>query len=108
MDDEPKTAAEMKEIRLNRKLAPGCRSIKAMADIAASDIAIRKRTANLRAIDWRKKPPTATSRPNPKPNPKEENELDDKRRPQRADARFNKARAQPTTPIAAKPNATPR
>jgi hypothetical protein len=50
MDDEPKTAAEMKEIRLNRKLAQDAEGIKAMADIAAADIAIRKRTANLRAI----------------------------------------------------------
>ena len=49
MDDEPKTAAEMKEIRLNRKLAQDAEGIKAMADIAAADIAIRKRTANLRA-----------------------------------------------------------
>jgi hypothetical protein len=50
MDDEPKTAAEMKEIRLNRKIAQDAEGIKAMADIAAADIAIRKRTANLRAI----------------------------------------------------------
>jgi hypothetical protein len=50
MDDEPKTAAEMKEIRLNRKLAQDAEGIKAMADIAAADIAIRKRTANLREI----------------------------------------------------------
>ena len=50
MDDEPKTAAEMKQIRLDRKLAQDAEGIKAMADIAAADIAIRKRTANLRAI----------------------------------------------------------
>ena len=50
MNDEPKSAAEMKEIRLNRKLAQDAEGIKAMADIAAADIAIRKRTANLRAI----------------------------------------------------------
>jgi hypothetical protein len=50
MDTEPKTAAELKEIRLNRKLAQEAEGIKAMADIAAADIAIRKRTANLRAI----------------------------------------------------------
>ena len=42
MDDEPKTAAEMKEIRLNRKLAQDAEGIKAMADIAAADIAISK------------------------------------------------------------------
>ena len=49
-DDEPKSAAELKEIRINRKLAQDAEGIKAMADIAAADIAIRKRTANLRAI----------------------------------------------------------
>ena len=49
MDDEPKSAAEMKEIRLNRKIAQDAEGIKAMADIAAADIAIRKRTAELRA-----------------------------------------------------------
>ena len=48
MDDEPKSAAEMKEIRLNRKIAQDAEGIKAMADIAAADIAIRKRTAELR------------------------------------------------------------
>jgi len=50
MDDEPKSPAEMKEIRLNRKIAQDAEGIKAMADIAAADIAIRKRTENLRAI----------------------------------------------------------
>ena len=50
MDDEPKTAAELKEIRLNRKAAQDAEGIKAMADIAAADIAIRKRTEQLRAL----------------------------------------------------------
>jgi hypothetical protein len=50
MQDEPKSAAELKEIRLNRKLAQDAEGIKAMADIAAADIAIRKRTAALRAM----------------------------------------------------------
>jgi hypothetical protein len=50
MNDEPKSAAELKEIRINRKLAQDAEGIKAMADIAAADVAIRKRTANLRAI----------------------------------------------------------
>jgi hypothetical protein len=49
-DDEPKSAAELKEIRLNRKLAQDAEGLKAMAEIAAADIAIRKRTANLRAM----------------------------------------------------------
>jgi hypothetical protein len=48
-EPEPKTPAEMKEIRLNRKLAQETEGIKAMADIAAADIAIRKRTETLRA-----------------------------------------------------------
>jgi hypothetical protein len=50
MNDEPKSAAELKEIRLNRKLAQDAEGIKAMADIAAADVAIRKRTADLRAL----------------------------------------------------------
>ena len=50
MKDEPKTAAELREIRRNRKLAQSAEGLKAMADIAAADIAIRKRTANLRAM----------------------------------------------------------
>jgi hypothetical protein len=48
MNDEPKSAAELKEIRLNRKRTQDAEGIKAMADIAAADIAIRKRTAKLR------------------------------------------------------------
>jgi hypothetical protein len=50
MDDEPKSAAELKEIRQSRKLAQEAEGIKAMADIAAADLAIRKRTADLRAM----------------------------------------------------------
>jgi hypothetical protein len=50
MSDEPKSAAELKEIRLNRKRTQDAEGIKAMADIAAADIAIRKRTADLRAM----------------------------------------------------------
>ena len=48
-EDEPKSPAELKEIRLNRKIAQDAEGIKAMADIAAADVAIRKLTANLRA-----------------------------------------------------------
>src|SRR3981189_3885802 len=48
-EPEPKSAAELREIRVNRKLAQDAEGLKAMADIAAADIAIRKRTANLRA-----------------------------------------------------------
>jgi len=66
MDDEPKTAAEMKEIRLNRKIAQDAEGIKAMADIAAADIAIRKRTADLREQRLARE---AAARDNP-PEPK--------------------------------------
>jgi hypothetical protein len=69
MIDESKTAAELKEIRRKRKLAQDAEGIKAMADIKAADIAIRKRTANLRAIRLAKeaadraKPPLPDARP---------------------------------------------
>ena len=74
MDDEPKSAAELKELRLSRKIAQQAEGIKAMADIAAADIAIRKRTADLRALRLAKeaaerdKPaePTVKARPKKK------------------------------------------
>jgi hypothetical protein len=72
MSDEPKSAAELKEIRLNRKLAQDAEGIKAMADIAAADLAIRKRTANLRAMRLAKeaadrdKPAKAKAKPRKK------------------------------------------
>ncbi len=72
MDDEPKTAAEMKEIRLNRKLAQDAEGIKAMADVVAADIAIRQRTANLRQMRLAKeaaeleKPAEAKAKPKKK------------------------------------------
>ena len=50
MDEEPKSAAELKEIRLNRRAAQDAEGIKAMAEIAAADVAIRKRTETLRAM----------------------------------------------------------
>jgi hypothetical protein len=50
MNDETKSAAELKAIRLNRKIAQDADGIKAMAEIAAADVAIRKRTAQLRAL----------------------------------------------------------
>ena len=61
-----KRATELKEIRLRRKLAQEAEGIKAMADIAAADIAIRKRTADLRALRLAKE---AADRENP-PEPK--------------------------------------
>jgi hypothetical protein len=62
MDDEPKSAAELKEIRLSRKRAQEIEGIKAMAEIAAADIAIRKRTEQLRALRLAKE---AADRANP-------------------------------------------
>jgi hypothetical protein len=62
MDDEPKSAAELKEIRLNRKRAQEVEGIKAMAEIAAAGIAIRKRTEKLRALRLAKE---AADRENP-------------------------------------------
>jgi hypothetical protein len=66
MNDEPKSAAELKAIRLNRKLAQEADGIKAMQDIAAADIAIRKRTANLRAIRLAKEAADRARPPEPK------------------------------------------
>jgi len=57
MNDETKSPAEMKQIRLNRKLAQEVEGAKAMADIA-----IRKRTAALREMRLAKE---AADRDNP-------------------------------------------
>jgi hypothetical protein len=65
-EDEPKSPAELKEIRLNRKIAQDAEGIKAMADIAAADVAIRKLTADLRAARLERE---AAERDNP-PEPK--------------------------------------
>ena len=73
MNDEPKSAAELKEIRLKRKLAQDAEGVQAMADIAAADIAIRKRMANLRAMRLAKeaadraKPPESKTKKKKKP-----------------------------------------
>ena len=72
MNDEPKSAAELKEIRLQRKLAQDAEGVKAMAEIAAADVAIRKRTAHLRAMRLAKeaadrdKPTEPRAKPRPK------------------------------------------
>ncbi|HMI12070.1 MAG TPA: transcriptional regulator, partial [Bradyrhizobium sp.] len=49
-----------------RKLAQDAEGIKAMADIAAADIAIRKRTENLRAIRLAKEAADRDRPPEPK------------------------------------------
>ena len=65
-DDEPKSAAELKEIRLSRKAAQDAEGIKAMADIAAADLAIRKRTADLRAERLAREAAELANPPEPK------------------------------------------
>jgi hypothetical protein len=70
MDDEPKSPAELKEIRLNRKIAQDAEGIKAMADIAAADVAIRKRTADLRAQRLAREAADLANPPEPKAKPK--------------------------------------
>jgi hypothetical protein len=66
MNDEPKSAAELKEIRLNRKRAQEIEGVKAMAEIAAADIAIRQRTARLRALRLAKEASDRQNQPEPK------------------------------------------
>jgi hypothetical protein len=70
MNDEPMSAAELKEIRLNRKRTQEVEGIKAMADIAAADIAIRKRTEKLRALRLAKEAADRENPPEPKAKPK--------------------------------------
>ncbi len=69
-DDEPKSPAELKEIRLNRKIAQEAEGIKAMAEIAAADVAIRKRTADLRAQRLAREAAERDNPPAPKAKPK--------------------------------------
>ena len=69
MVDSSKSAAELKEIRRKRKLAQDAEGIQAMADIRAADIAIRKRTANLRAIRLAKEAADRAKTPLPKLKP---------------------------------------
>jgi hypothetical protein len=66
MNDEPKSPAEMKELRLHRKRTQEVEGIKAMADIAAADIAIRKRTETLRALRLAKEADDLANPPPPK------------------------------------------
>ena len=75
MNDEPKSPAEMKEIRLNRKRTQEVEGIKAMAEIAAADIAIRQRTEKLRALRLAKEAGTVTIRRNRRSSPKRKPEL---------------------------------
>ena len=66
MNDEPKSAAEMKELRLNRKRTQEVEGIKAMAEIAAADVAIRKRTEALRALRLAREAEELANPPAPK------------------------------------------
>ena len=70
MDDEPKSAAELKEIRLKRKRDQEVEGIKAMAEIAAADIAIRKRTEKLRALRLAREAEDLANPPEAKPKAK--------------------------------------
>ena len=70
MNDEPKSPAEMKELRLHRKRSQEVEGIKAMAEIAAADIAIRKRTEKLRALRLAKEAADLANPPEPKTKPK--------------------------------------
>jgi hypothetical protein len=65
-EDEPKSPAEMKEIRLHRKRTQEVEGIKAMAEIAAADVAIRKRTETLRALRLAKEAEDLANPPEPK------------------------------------------
>ena len=66
MDEEPKSPAELKEIRLNRRRAQEVEGVKAMAEIAAADVAIRKRTETLRALRLAKEAEDLANPPEPK------------------------------------------
>jgi hypothetical protein len=70
MNDEPKSAAEMKELRLHRKRTQEVEGIKAMAEIAAADVAIRKRTETLRALRLAKEAADRENPPEPMPKTK--------------------------------------
>lgn len=66
-DQDQKTPAELKEIRLARKAAQQSEGVKAMAEIAAADIAIRKRTEELRAMRLAKEAEERDRPADPKP-----------------------------------------
>jgi hypothetical protein len=70
MESEPKTAAELKELRIKRRQEQEIEGVKAMADIAAADIAIRKRTAKLRALRLAKEAADLAAPAPPKPRKK--------------------------------------
>ena len=86
MNDEPKSAAEMKELRLNRKRTQEVEGIKAMAEIAAADVAIRKRTEMLRALRLAREAEELANPPPPKVKAKA-----------KAKTAVNKTAAKPTT-----------
>lgn len=70
MESEPKTAAELKELRIKRRQEQEIEGVKAMAEIAAADIAIRKRTAKLRELRLAKEAADQTTAAPPKPKKK--------------------------------------
>lgn len=66
-ESEQKSPAELKEIRLARKAAQEAEGVKAMADIAAADVAIRKRTEELRAMRLAREAEELANPAEPKP-----------------------------------------
>jgi hypothetical protein len=66
-EQEQKSPAELKEIRLARKAAQEAEGVKAMAEIAAADVAIRKRTEELRAMRLAKEAEVLANPVEPKP-----------------------------------------
>jgi hypothetical protein len=82
MNDEPKSAAELKEIRLNRKRTQEVEGIKAMAEIAACRCRDPKADREIaRDCVWRRKRPTVKtprnrrSKARPRPRPRKEADL---------------------------------
>lgn len=67
---EPKSPAELKELRIKRRQEQEIEGVKAMADIAAADIEIRKRTAKLRALRLAKEAADQANPAPPKPKKK--------------------------------------
>jgi hypothetical protein len=66
-ESEQKSPAELKEIRLARKAAQEAEGVKAMADIAAADVAIRKRTEELRLLRLAREAEALANPVEPKP-----------------------------------------
>ena len=92
MDDEPKTAAENEGDPAQQKARPGRRRHQGDGRYRCADIAIRKRTANLRAIRLAKEAADRAKPVEAKADLRKRNRPDmTKDDRDRAEARFNKA-----------------